>query len=96
VDGIAVSGQCRALAEGIIQIARTLQLEVVAEGIESEAQRDLLIAMGVQFGQGYLMAMPMAAHQAETLVRIGSRLVPGLPRQVAEPRAAKPAQPASR
>ena len=96
VDGIAVSGQCRALAEGIIQIARTLQLEVVAEGIESEAQRDLLIAMGVQFGQGYLMAMPMAAHQAETLVRIGSRLVPGLPRQVAEPRTAKPAQPASR
>jgi diguanylate cyclase (GGDEF)-like protein/PAS domain S-box-containing protein len=96
VDGIAVSGQCRALAEGIIQIARTLQLEVIAEGIESEAQRDLLIAMGVQFGQGYLMAMPMAAHQAETLVRIGSRLVPGLPRQVAEPRTAKPAQPASR
>ena len=96
VDGIAVSTQGRALAEGIIQIARTLQLEVVAEGIESEVQRDLLIAMGCQFGQGYLLAMPMVAHQAETLVRIGSRLVPGLPRQVAEPRTAKPAQPASR
>ena len=82
VDGIAVSGQRLALAEGIVQIARTLQLEVIAEGIESEVQRDLLIAMGCQFGQGYLLAMPMAACQAETLVRIGSRLVPSLPRQV--------------
>jgi EAL domain-containing protein (putative c-di-GMP-specific phosphodiesterase class I) len=85
VDGIAVSEQRRALAEGIVHIARTLQLEVVAEGIESEVQRDLLIAMGCQFGQGYLLAMPMAAQQAETLVQTGSRLLPGLPRQLAQP-----------
>ena len=96
VDGIAVSDQRRALAEGIVQIARTLQLEVIAEGIESEVQRDLLVAMGCQFGQGYLLAMPMAARQAQTLVRIGSRVVPALPRQAAEPRTTKPTQPASR
>ena len=96
VDGIAVSEQRLALAEGIVQIARTLRLEVVAEGIESEVQRDLLIAMGCQFGQGYLLAMPMPAYQAETLVRIGSRLVPSLPRQVPEPRTTEPAQPTSR
>jgi diguanylate cyclase (GGDEF)-like protein/PAS domain S-box-containing protein len=96
VDGIAVSEQRLALATGIVQIARTLQLEVVAEGIESEVQRDLLIAMGCQFGQGYLLAKPMPAHQAETLVRSGSRLVPSLPRQVLEPRTTKPAQPTSR
>jgi diguanylate cyclase (GGDEF)-like protein/PAS domain S-box-containing protein len=96
VDGIAVSGQRLALAEGIVQIARTLQLEVIAEGIESEVQRDLLITMGCQFGQGYLLAKPMAARQAEMLVRTGSRLVPGLPHQVLEPRSAKPAQPTSR
>jgi len=96
VDGIAVCEQRRALAAGIVQIARTLQLEVVAEGIESEVQRDVLIAMGCQFGQGYLLARPMPAHQAETLLRIGSRLVPGLPGQVPEPRTTEPAQPASR
>jgi diguanylate cyclase (GGDEF)-like protein/PAS domain S-box-containing protein len=96
VDGIAVSEQRLALAEGIVQIARTLKLEVVAEGIESEVQRDLLIAMGCQFGQGYLLAMPMAAHQAETLVRIGSRLLPSRPRQVPEPRTTEPAQPTPR
>ena len=96
VDGIAVSDQRLALAEGIVRIARTLRLEVIAEGIESEVQRDLLISMGCQYGQGYLLAMPMAARQAETLVRIGSRLVPSLPRQVPEPRTTEPTEPAPR
>ena len=76
VDGIAVSEQRLALAEGIVQIARTLRLEVIAEGIESEIQRDLLTSMGCQFGQGYLLAMPMPARQAETLSRIGRTWCP--------------------
>jgi diguanylate cyclase (GGDEF)-like protein/PAS domain S-box-containing protein len=79
VDGIASSEQRLALVEGIVQIARTLQLEVVAEGIESEVQRDLLIAMGCQFGQGYLLAMPLGGNQAEALARIGHKLVPNRP-----------------
>ena len=82
VDGIVASEQRLALAEGIVRIARTLRLEVIAEGIESEVQRDLLISMGCQFGQGYLLAMPLAPNQAATLARIGSHLVPSLPRQV--------------
>jgi EAL domain-containing protein (putative c-di-GMP-specific phosphodiesterase class I) len=95
LDGIASSEQRLALVKGIVGIARTLQLEVVAEGIESEDQRDLLMAMGCQFGQGYLLAMPMAAHQAQTLVRTGSRLMPSLPREIPEPRTPAPVQPAS-
>jgi diguanylate cyclase (GGDEF)-like protein/PAS domain S-box-containing protein len=86
LDGIAGSEQRLALVKGIVGIARTLRLEVVAEGIESEDQRDLLMAMGCQFGQGYLLAMPMAASQAQTLVRTGSRLMPSLPREIPEPR----------
>ena len=96
VDGIAVSEQRLALAEGIVQLARTLRLEVIAEGIESEVQRDLLTSMGCQFGQGYLLAMPMAAHQAETLARIGPRLAPRLPRLASESHTAKPTLPAPR
>jgi diguanylate cyclase (GGDEF)-like protein/PAS domain S-box-containing protein len=79
VDGIATSQQRLALVEGIIGIARTLRLDVVAEGIEAETQRDLLVSMGCQFGQGYLLAMPVPAHEAEALVRVGSSLVPELP-----------------
>jgi EAL domain-containing protein (putative c-di-GMP-specific phosphodiesterase class I) len=79
VDGIAASEQRLALVEGIIRIASTLQLQVIAEGIETEVQRDLLVSMGCQFGQGYLLAMPVAADQAEALVRIGRSLIPELP-----------------
>ena len=79
VEGIAESDQRLAVAEGIVQIARTLSLEVVAEGIETEAQRDLLGSMGCHYGQGYLLAMPMPASQAEDLVRNGfSPTVPAL------------------
>jgi diguanylate cyclase (GGDEF)-like protein/PAS domain S-box-containing protein len=80
VDGIALSEQRLALVEGIIRIAQTLRLNVIAEGIETEVQRDLLVSMGCRFGQGYLLAMPVEAEQAEALVRIGRSLVPELPR----------------
>ena len=96
VDGIAVSKQRLALAEGIVQIARTLRLDVIAEGIESQIERDLLTSMGCQFGQGYLLAMPMAASQAEKLARLGPHLVPSLPGQRPEPGTAKPTLPTLR
>ena len=75
-----MSDQRLALVEGIIGIARTLHLDVIAEGIETEVQRDLLVSMGCHYGQGYLLAMPVSADQAETLVRIGHSPVPELPR----------------
>jgi EAL domain-containing protein (putative c-di-GMP-specific phosphodiesterase class I) len=71
VEGIADSDQRLALAEGIIQIARTLSLDVVAEGIETEVQRDLLSSMGCHYGQGFLLAMPMPLTEAEELARRG-------------------------
>jgi len=79
VDGIAESEQRLALAEGIIQIARTLQLEVVAEGIESEIQRELLTAAGCHYGQGFLLAMPMPPNEAEELARNGFPVTAPLP-----------------
>ncbi|QKO21487.1 EAL domain-containing protein [Rhodoferax sp. BAB1] len=44
----------------IVGIARAVGARVVAEGIENEAQRERLIAFGVDYGQGYLFARPMA------------------------------------
>ncbi len=86
VDGIADSGQRLALAEGIVQLARTLRVELIAEGIETEAQRDLLAAMGCPYGQGYLLAMPMPASQAEGLVRNGFPATPSVPSPPLTPR----------
>jgi diguanylate cyclase (GGDEF)-like protein/PAS domain S-box-containing protein len=76
VEGIAVAKARLALVEVIIRIAKTLGLTVTAEGIESELQRELLISLGCEFGQGYLLERPVAADEAEELVRAG--LVPGL------------------
>ena len=79
VDGIAVSTKRLALAEVIVRIAKTLGLTVIAEGIESEVQRDMLVSMGCDYGQGYLLAAPMPAAEAEALLRVGRSLVPQLP-----------------
>jgi diguanylate cyclase (GGDEF)-like protein len=48
-----------AFIQAILLIARSLRLRVVAEGIETEAQREALRGMGVEMLQGYLFARPM-------------------------------------
>ena len=79
VEGIADSDQRLALAEGIVQIARTLSLDVIAEGIETEVQRDLLSSMECHYGQGFLLAMPMPLAEAEELARNGFTTVAPVP-----------------
>jgi diguanylate cyclase (GGDEF)-like protein/PAS domain S-box-containing protein len=74
VDGIDTSELQQALAESIIRMARTLSLEVIAEGIENVAQRDKLVTLGCRYGQGYLLAKPLPPEKAEALVNIGSLL----------------------
>ncbi|MFH8385143.1 putative bifunctional diguanylate cyclase/phosphodiesterase [Kitasatospora sp. NPDC018058] len=69
IDGLGHSAQQYALVEGIARIADTLDVQVIAEGIEHPDQRDLLAAMGCPLGQGYLFAHPMDGPQARALVR---------------------------
>ncbi|MEU9617403.1 GGDEF domain-containing phosphodiesterase, partial [Streptomyces sp. NPDC048209] len=64
IDGLGHSAQQYALVEGITRIADTLDVQVIAEGIEHPDQRDLLAAMGCPLGQGYLFAHPMDGTQA--------------------------------
>ncbi len=59
VETIGSSEQQRALVEGIVWLAATLGLEVIAEGIETEADRELLVSLGCPMGQGYLFSPPM-------------------------------------
>ena len=47
-----------ALVEAIATMARSLGLTVVPEGIETEAQREALIALGCRYGQGFLFGRP--------------------------------------
>jgi EAL domain-containing protein (putative c-di-GMP-specific phosphodiesterase class I) len=47
-----------ALVEAMVTIAERLGIGLVAEGIETEAERDTLLALGVRCGQGYLLGHP--------------------------------------
>jgi EAL domain-containing protein (putative c-di-GMP-specific phosphodiesterase class I) len=49
------------LCEAIIVMAHKLGIKVVAEGIETEEQCELLTAAGCDYGQGYLFSHPLAA-----------------------------------
>jgi diguanylate cyclase (GGDEF)-like protein len=61
VDGIARDAADRAVVRAVVDIAHTLGLRVVAEGVEQEEQHALLTTLGVDEVQGYLHARPMAA-----------------------------------
>lgn len=56
------------IAESIIVMAHKLGLKVIAEGIETAEQRDLLVAAGCDYGQGYLFSQAVPADQFEQLL----------------------------
>lgn len=55
------SESARAIVEAVIGVARTLGMRVVAEGVETLGQRDLLVQLGCDELQGFLFARPMTA-----------------------------------
>lgn len=61
VASATVNRTQRDLAEGIVRLARILGLDVIAEGVETTEQRDIVAELGCRFGQGYLFARPMPA-----------------------------------
>nr|WP_315464670.1 EAL domain-containing protein [uncultured Rhodoferax sp.] len=63
LDEANSNGGATAIVQAIVQLARTLQLETTAEGVETQAQRETLSQIGCTFGQGYLLAHPMASEQ---------------------------------
>lgn len=67
VRDILHSTRAKAIASAVITLAKDLQLSVVAEGIETEEQRDLLIGLGCNRLQGYLYSKPTPA--AELILR---------------------------
>lgn len=61
VRDIVTDASDLAIVSAIIAIARNLHIEVIAEGIESYQQADILEGLGCHHGQGFLFARPMPA-----------------------------------
>jgi EAL domain-containing protein (putative c-di-GMP-specific phosphodiesterase class I) len=57
------------MLHGLLELARTLDLEIVAEGIERDAQLESLRTQHCQLGQGYLFGRPMSADDIPALLR---------------------------
>ena len=64
-----------AIVGAIVTLAHNLHLDVVAEGIETEAQRDVLRALECEFGQGFLYSRPLAPEAALRLLQGQAQLV---------------------
>jgi diguanylate cyclase (GGDEF)-like protein/PAS domain S-box-containing protein len=62
------------IARTIVALGQSLSLQVVAEGVETEAQRQYLLGIGCRVFQGYLFAKPMPRDEFEVFVRTHSVL----------------------
>jgi EAL domain-containing protein (putative c-di-GMP-specific phosphodiesterase class I) len=76
IDGVAD----RSIVDAVIALAHGLGIAVVAEGIETESQLDLLRDLGCDYGQGYLISRPVPAERTAALLR----------RNVGRPRSMRP------
>lgn len=72
----------QSIVQSTIKMAHELGMSVVAEGIETNLERDFLLACGCDFGQGYLFAKPLThgefsdwfqAHQSKNVVILGTK-----------------------
>ena len=63
IADLGVSGDAMAVVDAVIRLAHALGLRVVAEGVETERQCEILATLGCDEFQGYLFARPMDAER---------------------------------
>jgi EAL domain-containing protein (putative c-di-GMP-specific phosphodiesterase class I) len=71
VHDIAESAAKRIIVESVIKLGAALDIRVVAEGIETEAERSMMQSLGCSIGQGYLFAKPMEEMRFDRLLEQG-------------------------
>lgn len=69
VASLTTSEAARAVVAAVVQLAAGMNLQVIAEGIESEAQLQLLRDLGVDHGQGFLFSPAVPLTEFETWIR---------------------------
>jgi EAL domain-containing protein (putative c-di-GMP-specific phosphodiesterase class I) len=76
VDRMTEGKQPLQIVRTIIELARVLGMDVVAEGIETPEQEALLRQMGCRFGQGFLFSRPVGAEKVSQMLRQPGRVLP--------------------
>lgn len=67
--GEARHGQSSAVAEAIMAMADSLKLQVVAEGVETQAQLNYVKKLGCDYAQGFIISQPLPASEVLALIR---------------------------
>jgi EAL domain-containing protein (putative c-di-GMP-specific phosphodiesterase class I) len=70
VCDLSTSSQDRSIVRTIIAMAQSLNFEIIAEGVETEEQRNLLIHKGCHNFQGYLFGKPVAVDEFEQMLKL--------------------------
>ena len=60
---------CKPFIAAIIGLAESFAIDTIAEGVETEAQKDFLVAAGCHAIQGYFYSQPLIVEQAEAYIR---------------------------
>jgi diguanylate cyclase (GGDEF)-like protein/PAS domain S-box-containing protein len=68
VRELSESEHARNLVASVVQLARTLGLEPLAEGVETQEQRRFLVDQGCRYGQGFLFSRPLPTDQIKAFV----------------------------
>lgn len=68
ITNIAFDTKQQAIVKAILDLSDALDIQVIAEGIETKAQRDLLADMGCKYGQGYWFSKPVSAEAATKML----------------------------
>ena len=71
VQGVSESPEDAAIVEAVIMMGRALGVNVVAEGVESEEQSEVLQGLGCTLAQGFLFSRPVPASALPELVARG-------------------------
>jgi diguanylate cyclase (GGDEF)-like protein len=78
VDALGVERERTAIVEAIIGMAHALSLDVIAEGVENEAQFSELDRLGCDYAQGYLFSRPLPAEEVSILLSRNTPLYSGI------------------
>ncbi|MBW8734104.1 MAG: EAL domain-containing protein, partial [Asticcacaulis sp.] len=85
VSNLGVDPESEAVIRAIVKLSKALNLSIVAEGVETRAQKTILRQTGCPIIQGFLFSRPVPVAEIDTIIRSGGRLTPSEPEPQAEP-----------
>ncbi len=79
IDGMGTNGENQQIVRTIMLLARDMNIDVIAEGLETQVQMAQIKSLNCQYGRGSLFSKTVAGTQARTLIERGQYISPAVP-----------------